>query len=63
VVIVGAFYRANKVGNGTTAEIAAERQVGPELIELGARDTHGLHRARSMPALHAPIAEAVPHLS
>jgi hypothetical protein len=53
VVSLDAFYRADKRGKETTAQVAAERQVGPETIELGARDTHWLHRARSIPALHA----------
>jgi hypothetical protein len=52
VVIVRTFYRTNKVRNGTTAEIAAERQVCPEIIELGARDTH---RPPSCPE-HARVA-------
>ena len=44
VVSPHAFYRADKRGNETTTQVAAERQVGPETVELGARDPHGLHR-------------------
>jgi hypothetical protein len=35
VVSLDAFYRADERGNETTAQVAAERQVGSETIELG----------------------------